>query len=104
MHRNSSLWFSSVHSSIKEKRDKKLLYVIRGKKNLYFPYGNFSCVFLMNTEKLRETFKLLKLLTYSLWDWESMNFLISSEPLMTSVPSYFNKGSRGIFFFFFTAL
>ena len=58
----------------------------------------------MNTEKLRETFKLLKLLTYSLWDWESMNFLISSEPLMTSVPSYFNKGSRGIFFFFFFLL
>ena len=59
------------------------------------------CFLNEHREKLRETFKLLKLLTYSLWDWESMNFLISSEPLMTSVPSYFNKGSRGIFFFFF---
>lgn len=47
----SSLWFSSVHSCRKERRDKKLLYEIRGKKNLYFPYGNFSCVFFMNTER-----------------------------------------------------
>lgn len=56
------------------------------------------CFLHEHREKLRETFKLLKLLTYSLWGWESMNFLISSEPLMTSVPSFFNKGSGGIFF------
>jgi hypothetical protein len=86
--------FTSVES---KEEIKKLLYVIKGRrKSILSTWEFLTCSLNEHREKLRVTFKLLKLLTYSLWGWESMNFLISSEPLMTSVPSVFSRGSRRI--------
>lgn len=66
---------------------------LKERKSILSIWEFIMCFLNEHRMKRRETSKLLKPLTYSLRGQERMNFLISSKPLMTLVPSFFNRGS-----------